>query len=383
MKIELQKIKIKDLYNGYVNNSVNGVFAYGGLLNIRPKYQREFTYEKERQIAVIETIVAGFPLNVMYWVKNKDESFELLDGQQRTLSICKFLNGEFSILLDKIPHYFSNIKTNNPSLEAQILEYELMCYFCEDADDVEKLKWFKTINIAGKVLNDQELLNASFTGKWLNDAKSKFSKPDNCPAEKEANKYIKGIPIEQDYLATALKWIAHRDKIDVEQYMAQNQGKDNCNDLWSYFKSVITWVETIFDPKVYRKEMKGMEWGELYNLHYKDDYDAKTLEEKFLEINNDPNINSSVQNIYRYLVTKDENLLNRRVFDDKIKRKVFEKQKKDKNTDKAICPDCNGLFDYSEMEGDHIKPWSKGGLSTIENCQMLCKSCNGKKSNKS
>lgn len=381
MDIELHPITIEELFKGYVDKEEEGVFAYGGLLNIRPKYQREFTYEDERQVAVIDTIISGFPLNVMYWVKNKDNTYELLDGQQRTLSICRYLSGEFSVEYNKMPHYFDNFKSTNKAVEAKINNYKIMCYFCENGTDEEKLKWFKTINIAGKVLNNQELLNANYTGDWLTDAKSKFSKPTNCPAEKEGSKYIEGKPIEQDYLEIALKWISDAEGTTIKDYMAKHQNDINCNDLWSYYKKVITWIETIFDTRCYRKEMRGMEWGELYNKHHHKNYDAKTLEQEFKKINSDPNINSSTKDIYRYLITGNENILNRRAFDDKIKRKVFEKQKVGNNTDVAKCPDCNNLFKYHEMEGDHIDPWSKGGKSDIKNCQMLCKSCNGKKSN--
>lgn len=379
MIIDLQKIKICDLFDGYKDNGVNGVFAYGGKLNVRPKYQREFTYELEMQKAVIDTVISGFPLNVMYWVENQDGTYELLDGQQRTLSICKFLDGDFSVRINNNPQFFHSIGISDPQLAENILNYELMCYFCTNGTDAEKLKWFKTINIAGKVLNNQELLNASYTGPWLTKAKEKFSKPNNCPAQKEGEKYLEGKPIEQHYLATALKWIAHRDKCSIEDYMAKHRNKQDCNDLWLYYMAVIAWVEQTF--KIYRKELKGLEFGILYNDYHKNNYDPDVLEDDFQKLNSDPGINSSVQNIYRYLITRDENLLNRRVFDEKIKRKVFEKQKIDRNSDLSKCPDCGAEFKYDDMEGDHIKPWSKGGKSTIDNCQMLCKSCNGKKSN--
>lgn len=379
MKITLQKIKVKDLFNGYDNQEDEGVYAYGGILNVRPKYQREFTYEIERQIKVIETIISGYPLNVMYWVRNKDKSLELLDGQQRTLSICQFLMGEFSIEFDKEPTFFSNFKQKNKVIAEKIENYELMCYFCEDATEDEKLKWFKTINIAGKTLNQQELLNASFTGKWLTEAKTKFSKSKNCPAEREGSNYIIGKPIEQNYLEAALKWISHRDKIKSAEYMALHQGDLDCNDLWDYYLKVINWVKQTF-PR-YRKEMKGLEWGELYNDHHLKNLDPDVVEKEFQSITNDNGINSSAPDIYRYLISGNSNLLNRRKFDDKIKRRTFEKQKLDKNGDLAKCPDCTNLFKIDEMEGDHIHPWSKGGKSIFENCQMLCRSCNNLKSN--
>lgn len=229
MKITMHKVKIGDLIKGYVDNNEEGVWAYDGKLNVRPKYQREFTYEPEKQVAVVNTILSKFPLNIMYWVKNSDGTFELLDGQQRTLSICRYITGDFSVPYNNNPHFFGTFQRTQPKIANDILDYELMVYIVDEADANKKLEWFKTINIAGKVLNEQELLNANYTGTWLTDAKSKFSKPINCPAGLEAAQYLEGNPIEQDYLATALKWISNREKISVKDYMAKHQGDPNCN----------------------------------------------------------------------------------------------------------------------------------------------------------
>lgn len=224
MKIELKQIKIKDIVNGYQNNDEdNSVIGFGGKLNIRPKYQREFVYKDKQRDEVINTVRHNFPLNVMYWCKNDDGSFEVLDGQQRTISICEYLSGAFSF--DGM--YFHNL-TNTE--QEQILNYELMIYVCE-GNDREKLDWFKIINIAGEKLTDQELRNAVFTGEWLTDAKKYFSK-NGCATYKIGEKYLNGSPIRQDYLETAIRWISDG---KIEEYMATHQLEPNANELWLYF----------------------------------------------------------------------------------------------------------------------------------------------------
>ena len=251
MKIELYQITVRNVFNGYQNNDENGVVGYGGKLNIRPPYQREFVYDDKKRNAVIETVFKGFPLNVMYWSKNADGTFELLDGQQRTLSLCSYVNGDYSFN-GKYFHNLTETETN------QILDYPLMIYICT-GNDKERLDWFKTINITGEKLTDQELRNVNYTGTWLTDAKRYFSKT-NCVAANLASRYMNGAPIRQDYLETALRWISAG---NIEEYMAQHQNAPNATELWLYFQRVINWVQAVF-PK-YRKEMKGLDWGRLYN----------------------------------------------------------------------------------------------------------------------
>lgn len=368
MKIELKEIKINDLVEGYEDNSLReeGIVGFNGKLDIRPKYQREFVYNEKQEKAVIETILKGFPLNVMYWVKKSDseDSYEVLDGQQRTISICKYVQGRYSIQIDNKPMYFHNLTEEE---KKNILDYKLMVYFCEGTDR-EKLDWFKTINIAGEKLTEQELRNAVYTGDWLSDAKRHFSKT-SCPAYQLANKYIKGVPIRQDYLQTAIKWISED---NIEEYMSENQNKVNANELWLYFSNVINWSKTIFPA--YRKEMKGIDWGFLYN-DYKDiELDSKKLEEEITKLMQDDEV-SKKAGIYYYILTKNEKYLSLRVFSDKQKREAYEEQK-------GICPHCKEEFEIEEMEGDHITPWSEGGKTDINNLQMLCKPCNRYKSNK-
>lgn len=388
MKIELRQIKVRDLVKGYRNDEENGASAYDGKLNIRPAYQREFVYKDAQRDKVIETVRKGFPLNVMYWVVNTENTlknndtildaglssadedffeFEVLDGQQRTISICEFVSGQFSILdKDGANKYFHNLTKDQ---QEKINEYSLMIYFCEGADS-EKLEWFKTINIAGEKLTDQELLNAVYTGPWLTNAKKRFSK-SNCPAYVIGGKYLNGVSIKQDYLETVLKWISND---DVSKYMAEHQKDENADELWTFFKNTIDWVNLKFPN--YRKEMKGLPWGIFYSKYKDAKIDAGVLEKRIVALMADSEVTKK-SGIYEYLLTGKESCLNVRVFDDNIKREAFEAQK-------GICANnaCKKKCkDISEMEADHIKPWSKGGKSTRDNCQMLCKKCNGLKSN--
>lgn len=360
MKIELHEIPVREICDGYKDSEEEGVFAYGGKLNVRPKYQREFIYDDKERKAVIETVNKGFPLNVMYWAENDDGSFEILDGQQRTLSLCQYVDNAFS--LNNVSfHSLTETEKN------RILDYKLMIYVCE-GNDREKLDWFRTINIAGEKLTDQELRNATYTGVWLTDAKRYFSKT-NCAAYGLASKYMNGSPIRQDYLETALKWI-NDDKI--EEYMDAHKAAPNAIELWLYFQSVIAWVRAVFP--VYRKEMKGVEWGILFNRYGKADYDSKALESRIKELMEDEDVTVK-KGIYEYLLSGDERKLSLRAFSDKMKREAYERQN-------GVCVTCGQHFEFEQMEGDHIVPWVKGGKTTAENCQMLCRKCNGVKSDK-
>ena len=363
MKIELHEIPIREVANGYKDSQESGVVGYGGLLDIRPAYQREFIYKDDKRNAVIDTVRKNFPLNVMYWVKTKQGTYEILDGQQRTISICKYINKEYSIDYQ----YFHNLTKDE---QEQILDYPLMVYICEGTDK-EQLDWFRVINIGGERLTEQELRNAVYTGEWLTDAKRYFSKT-GCVAYQIANKYLNGVANRQDYLQTALRWIAHRDGKVIEEYMSEHQHDSNANELWLYFKSVIDWVMILFPH--YRKEMKGIEWGYLYNKYHLNSYDSKAFESRILDLIDDDDV-GSIKGIYEYLFDGEEKHLSLRQFDDKTKRKVYEKQK-------GICAVCGKHFEIDEMEADHIDPWHDGGKTVIDNCQMLCKPCNRRKSGK-
>ena len=360
MKIELKEITIREVANGYKNHDEEGVIGYGGKLNIRPKYQREFVYKDKQRDDVIVTVRNNFPLNVMYWVKNADDTYEVLDGQQRTISICEYVASSFSLNALYI-HNLTNVEKD------QILDYKLMVYFCE-GNDKEKLDWFKTINIAGEKLYDQELRNAIYTGTWLTDAKKHFSK-SNCPAYNMGSDYLSGSTLRQDYLETAIRWLSND---NIEQYMAVNQHKPNANELWLYFQSVINWIKAVF-PK-YRKEMKGVAFGTLYNQFKGDQFDSKLLETEITHLMQDEDVTKK-SGIYSYVLTRNEKHLSLRTFTDKQKRESYERQQ-------GICVKCNEHYEMHEMEADHITPWHLGGRTNAENCQMLCKQDNRIKSGK-
>lgn len=367
MKIELQKIKIREVIDGYKDSAEEGIVAYGGKLDVRPKYQREFVYKDKQRDAVIDTVKKGFPLNVMYWVKTGEGSFEVLDGQQRTISIGQYANGDFSVEFNGRTAMFHNLTKEE---KEQVLDYELMVYFCEGTDK-EKLDWFKIINIAGEKLTDQELRNAVYTGSWLSDAKLKFSK-SNCAAYLLANdggQLLSGSPIRQDYLETALSWINDE---KIEDYMAKHQHDKNADELWNYFQEVIAWVRAHFIN--YRREMSGVQWGELYNKFKDKKLNASKLETEIKELMQDEDVTKK-SGIYPYILTKQERYLSIRVFTDKMKREAYERQD-------AMCSFCKKKYDISEMEADHIKPWHEGGKTIAENCQMLCKEDNRTKSGK-
>lgn len=373
MKIELKKVTVRDVAENYRDNNEEGVVGYDGKLNIRPKYQREFVYNSMQRDAVMETIRKGFPLNVMYWAVNEDGTYEVLDGQQRTISFCQYAAGDFSVMVDGHPMSIHNL--TQPQRD-QILDYELMVYVCE-GNDQDKLDWFRTINIAGVKLTDQELRNAVYTGPWLTHAKSIFSKT-NSAAYGLASKYVTGSPIRQELLETSLRW---KSGGRIEHYMAAHQHDQNANELWTHFQNVILWVQQTFTT--YRKEMKDVEWGPLYERYKDQQFDTAELERRTAELMQDPDVTKR-RGIYTYLLTGDERHLSIRQFDDRDKRAAYERQGgKCANGTKCKTPgnaDGQRVFEIVEMNGDHITPWSKGGKTTADNCQMLCIPCNRDKS---
>ena len=361
MNIELKEITIQELSNDFQDNAENGVVGFGGNLDIRPPYQREFIYKDKQRDAVINTITKNFPLNVMYWAVREDGTFEVIDGQQRTISICQYVDGDFAFQ----NRYFHNLKADE---KEKILNYTLMVYVCSGTES-EKLEWFKTINIAGEKLTEQELRNAVYTGSWVSDAKRYFSK-SGCVAYNIGSDYLNGSPIRQEFLETAIDWISEG---KIENYMATHQHDPNATALWLYFQSVITWVNATFTVKR-KKFMKGIQWGLFYNKYKDVVFDTKAIEEETERLIADDEVEKK-SGIYAYILTKDERYLGIRTFSDSVKQKVYENQK-------GICPICKNHFDISEMEGDHITPWVEGGKTIEENCQMLCKDDNRRKSSK-
>ncbi len=358
MNIELKEITVRELTNGYKDNNDDGVVGYGGQLDIRPPYQRNFVYDEKEKIAVIDTLTKNFPLNVMYWAVRDDGNFEVIDGQQRTISICQYVSNDF-FYKDMT---FANLPTDK---QEQILEYKLMVYFCSGKPS-EKLDWFETINIAGKVLTEQELRNAVYSGSWVSDAKRYFSKNSR---PKIGDEYLNGSANRQEYLEKAIDWISEG---KIKEYMSKNQFEPNANELWLYFQSVINWVKVTF-PK-YRKEMKGIEWGTLYNEFKNDKWDAKALEEEITDLMLDEDV-SNKKGIYYFVLNRKEKHLSIRAFSEKQKREAYERQK-------GICVKCGEKFELNEMEADHITPWHENGRTTADNCQMLCKHDNRIKSGK-
>ena len=363
MKIDLKKITVRDLVEDYHDNGEGGVRGYGGKLDIRPPFQREFVYKDKQRDAVIETINKGFPLNVMYWAVRQDGTYEVIDGQQRTISAAQYVEGNYS--LDG--RYFHNLQDDE---QEQILNYPLQVYICEGTAS-EKLAWFRIINIAGEKLTAQELRNAVYAGPWVSDAKRYFSrKGAACPAYAIGSRYVKGRADRQEYLETAIQWIKDEGQT-VEEYMAAHQHDKTATALWSHFQAVINRVEAVFPN--YRKQMKGVDWGGLYELLRDESLDPEAIEADVARLMMDDDVTKKA-GIYPYLLTGEEKHLNIRVFSDSMKQGAFERQK-------GICPTCEKAFEISQMEGDHITPWSKGGKTKKENCQMLCKSCNRRKSN--
>ena len=357
MDIELKKISVRELTIGYQDNQENGVVGFGGALNIRPPYQREFVYKDSQREAVIDTITKGFPLNTMYWAVT-DDGFEVIDGQQRTISVCQYVDSVFSYK----NRYFHNLQQDEKD---RILDYELTIYQCRGTDS-EKLDWFRTINIAGEKLTEQELRNAVYAGSWTADAKRYFSKTQ-CAAYQLAEKYMNGSPIRQDYLETTISWASNG---NIEGYMAEHQHDKHATPLWLYFQAVISWVIATF-PK-YRKEMKGIAWGKLYNSHKDDELDPNSLEAETYRLMADDDVTKK-KGVYEYLLTSDERHLSIRAFTDSNKRTLYERQN-------GICPACHGHYELAQMEADHITPWSQGGKTELANGQMLCKDCNRRKS---
>ncbi len=361
MKIELKEITVKELTEGFSDNAEAGVVAYGGKLDVRPPYQREFIYKDKQRDAVIDTVRKDYPLNVMYWAVREDGAYEVIDGQQRTLSICQYVNGDYSIN----GLAFHNLQDDQ---QEQILNYKLMVYFCSGTDS-ERLEWFRTINIAGMKLTDQELRNAVYAGPWTADAKRYFSKT-GCPAYGLASAYIKGSPIRQEYLETAIEW--HAKDQSIEDYMSQHQHHPNASVLWHYFQSVIGWVKATFPE--YRKEMNGVAWGPLFNQYGGKPHDTDKLEKQVAKLLADEDVERK-PGIYPYVLDGDERHLNLRAFSENMKREAYERQK-------GVCVKCRKKFRLEEMEGDHVKPWHEGGKTNAANCQMLCKDDNRRKAGK-
>ncbi|MBR2611574.1 MAG: DUF262 domain-containing protein [Clostridia bacterium] len=378
MEVKPFQVSVREIFDGYLNDEESGqVVAFGGKLNVRPAYQREFVYNAEQQEAVMHTILNDFPLNVIYWSDNGDGTYEMIDGQQRTLSFCEWLNNGFSIFANpnapKMPYYAHTSEV----IKERVLNYKLMVYICKGTD-VEKLEWFKVINIAGEKLNDQELRNAVYTGQWLADAKQFFSKR-NCIAYKLGEKYLTGSPIRQEYLESVLYWISSAIGLTIEELMARHQGDASATPLKDYYRGMINWIEQTFPN--YRKLMRGIEWGLLFNDFGFRTYNPEELEKQISELLLDEDVTRQ-KGIYEYVLSGKtrEKALSIRQFSENDRRRMYERQQ-------GICPLCEkegrGVkLELSEMHADHKIPWSRGGHTTLENGWLLCRRHNLEKSDK-
>ncbi len=373
MTIKQMEVTVGEITQGYVNNDEQGVRGCDGLLDIRPPYQREFIYNEAEQQAVITTVLHGYPLNVMYWVRRSDDAecpYEVMDGQQRTLSLCEYVAGRFS-------YDFKNFFNQPADIQQRILDYRLTIYVCE-GEESEKLAWFKTINIAGKPLNEQEIRNAVYAGPFVSDAKKHFSK-STCAAYRLGKDLVNGSPIRQDFLKKALEWMAdHETRLGKPKtavdYMAKHQHDLNAMPLWTYFQSVLNWATDTFNLRRFRRIMKGLDWALFYDQFHEQPLDIKAMEQQIAELLGDDEIQRPM-GIIPYVLTGDERYLDLRAFPDIIKLAVWERQN-------HRCAICGKEFDVEFMEGDHITPWREGGRTTEENCQMLCRECNRRKGSK-
>ena len=364
MKIELENITVRDLVKDYHDDGEGGVRGYGGKLDIRPPFQREFVYKNKQRDAVLETINQDFPLNVMYWARREDDTYEVIDGQQRTISVAQYIQGDYSLN----GRYFHNLQDDE---QARILDYPLWVYVCEGSAS-EKLAWFRIINIAGERLTAQELRNAVYAGPWVSDAKRHFSRKGvACPAYRIGNQYVKGRAERQEYLETAIQW-SKDGRQTVEEYMGAHQHDKTATALWNHFQAVLNQVQAVFPN--YRKPMKGVDWGTLYERLKDPGLDPEVLESKIAHLTSDDDVTNKA-GIYPYLLTNEEKHLNIRAFSDAMKQQAYERQK-------GICTLCEKQFNMAEMEADHIIPWAKDGKTSAQNCQMLCKPCNRSKSDK-
>ncbi len=387
MKTELKTdITVKDICEGFVYNEYEGkgLFGLSGKLVIQPEYQRNYIYaDGKKDVAVIESLLKGYPLGLIYFVKVSDDKFEVLDGQQRITSFGRFVTGKFAVMDDNgIPRYFSGLAADQQKM---ILEAPLTIYECQ-GEESEIKEWFKTINIAGVPLNEQELSNAIHSGPFVTKAKEEFSNSQNANIQKWSA-YISGDVKRQDYLKAALSWVS---KGNIDDYMSKHRFDDNINELKSYFTSVIDWVSSVF--KDVENEMKGLPWGDYYERFHTNSYDPTKVHEKLQELYEDYYVKNR-KGVYEYILggCKDVKLLDIRIFDEVTKKTVYTKQTKEAQS-KGIsnCPLCalgndnnkTRIYKQNEMDADHVTAWSKGGATDISNCTMLCKTHNKAKGNK-
>ena len=394
MKTELKIYTVEQICDGFEYNELEGKGLYGlaGQLTIQPEYQRNYIYaDGKKDVAVIESVLKGYPLGLIYFNKVDGGHLEVLDGQQRITSLGRFLKNKFAVMINGMEQIFDGLDKGK---QQKILQTKLLVYVCEGEGEhaEEEIKeWFKTINIAGIPLNHQEELNAIFSGEFVTLCKAEFSNSQNANIQKWES-YVKGPANRQMFLATALEWVSRNmdAKDKVSAYMSAHRRDNNINEIKTYFNTVIDWVDSKFDD-VY-DEMQGLNWGELYERFHKNPYDHTELSEKVSELMKDDFVTNR-KGIFEYVLgnCQDTKLLNVRLFDKPTMRKVYQEQtEKAKAEGISNCPYCaighdansKRIWKLNEMDADHVTAWSKGGSTTIYNCQMLCKTHNRAKGNK-
>lgn len=387
MKTQLRTdITIADICKGFQYNELEGkgLFGLDGKLTIQPEYQRNYIYaDGKKDVAVIDSIIKGYPLGIIYFNKIGEDKYEVLDGQQRITSFGRYVTKKFAIKdSNGMEQYFSGLPKN---LQDKIMQTPLLIYICE-GEESEIKEWFKTINIAGVPLKEQELLNAIYSGPFVTLAKAEFSNSQNANVQKWSA-YVSGSVIRQDFLHTALDWVSEG---SIDNYMSQHRYDTNINELKTYFISVIEWISTTF--KSVEKEMCGLEWGRLYEKYHSQAYSSDDIDKKVKELYGDPYVKNR-KGVFEYVLggCTEHKLIEVRVFDEATKKSVYAKQTKEAEaTGHSNCPLCacgsnsnkTRIWKISEMDADHVTAWSKGGTTDISNCQMLCVTHNRAKGNK-
>jgi len=389
MKTTLKtNITVEDICEGFVYNELEGkgLFGLSGKLTIQPEYQRNYIYASDsgkKEVAVIESILKGYPLGLIYFNKVSEDALEVLDGQQRITSFGRYVTDKFAVKDENgMEQYFSGIAADK---QTKILETKLLIYECEGTESEIK-EWFRTINIAGIPLNDQELLNAVYSGPFVTLSKAEFSNSQNANIQKWSA-YISGSVNRQDFFERALDWVS---KGKIGDYMSRRRYDQDITELKTYFNSVIDWVSSVFVDV--ESEMRGLEWGRLYEEYHNNPYDPTKVSKEVQKLNSDSYIKNR-KGIFEYILggSVDTKLLNIRVFDDATKNNVYSTQTaKAESKGESNCPLCaighdankSKIWKLSDMDADHVSAWSKGGATDINNCQMLCKTHNRAKGNR-
>ncbi|MCL2247995.1 MAG: DUF262 domain-containing protein [Oscillospiraceae bacterium] len=388
MKAKLEEYTVKKIVDGFVYNELEGrgLFGLSGKLTIQPEYQRNYIYaDGKKDVAVIDSLLKGYPLGLIYFNNITDDKFEVLDGQQRITSIGRFVTKKFAIIYNGREQLFDSL---DGELQDKIMNSTLLVYHCV-GEESEIKEWFKTINIAGVPINSQEERNAVYSGEFVTQAKTEFSNSNNANIQKWSA-YVKGTPQRQELLEVALSWVASSKGQDIDGYMSANRRNDNINELKTYFNTVIDWASGVFSDV--EKEMRGLEWGRLYETYYRNSYNPTEVSATLQRLYGDYYVKNK-KGIIEYILggEQDTKLIDVRVFDDAVKQAVFRQQTEHANTNgTSNCPLCaighdsnkTKIWAIKDMDADHVQAWSRGGATDISNCEMLCKTHNRAKGNR-